>query len=300
MTDRRIIGIQLSASEVRSDYTGRAGREATLFVRCNHGSSTVADNGLEVYISWGDELIPESQAANTSYEPTVDLRFDESVVQRAIWGLSTSRNATFAPRDYSAIVGLKSANRMAAKVWRYDQSTITAQWQVDGFGDAMKPIEQKCGTGAWQHVSYPADALTGSKRIRVDLMSFDHVGGTDEEPWIGARCTYGSTVASDNRLELFFHWNDQLGSGYQPKVSTRIDDGEIQEDIWSLSTDSTATFVPSADVLTILEELKTASRLVARVEKKDGTAVTGQWYITGLREAVEPIEEKCAVSSTSP
>ena len=108
-----------------------------LIVRCSYNSAVERENGLEVYIDWNEEL-------GTDYEPTVAVRFDERDIEQESWDLSTNSEATFAPDVDLLIMSMKSANRLVARVWRKDQTTKTAQWDVAGLKDAVRPVEDRC------------------------------------------------------------------------------------------------------------------------------------------------------------
>ena len=108
-----------------------------LVVRCSYNSAVERENGLEVYIDWNEKL-------GTDYKPTVAVRFDERDIRQDSWGLSTDSEATFAPDVDLFIASTKSANRLVARVWRKDQTTKTAQWDVAGFRDAVRPVEDRC------------------------------------------------------------------------------------------------------------------------------------------------------------
>ncbi len=297
LTDRRHVGIRLTSFDLSSNYADATGEEARLYIRCTYGSSVDAQNGLEVFIAWDDELVSEQAALTDSYEPTVDIRFDAAEVQRDTWSLSTTRRSTFALTDYySIIVELKSATTVAARVRRYDDTTITAQWNVAGFRDSMKPVEEKCPAGAWRQ-------MTGHQRVGVYLWSFDYVGGTVEDALLEVRCASGSYIDWPNGLAVYIIVLPDDKAGYEPSVSIRFDDAEAREDAWAPKDGVIGLWV--GDETTplrnwFISEMKSADRLVARVMKKDGTTITAQWYVTGFREAVKPIEEKCAESPTSP
>ena len=108
-----------------------------LVVPCSYNSAFERENGLKVYIDWDEEL-------GTDYESTVAVRFDERDIRQESWGLSTDREATFAPDVDLFIASMKSANRLVARVWRKDQTTKTAEWDVAGFRDAVRPVEDRC------------------------------------------------------------------------------------------------------------------------------------------------------------
>ena len=128
LTGKEVIGIAL-----RSD----ASRQVALLVRCTFNSAVERENGLEAFINWDDDL-------GSDYQPTVAVRFDDGDIQGDDWGLSTNSEATFAPDADAFISSMKGASHLVARVWKQDQTTITAQWQVAGFRDAVQPVEWRC------------------------------------------------------------------------------------------------------------------------------------------------------------
>ena len=128
LTGKEVIGIAL-----RSD----ASRQVALLVRCTFNSAAERENGLEAFVNWDEDL-------GSDYRPTVALRFDDGDIQEEAWKLSTNGEATFVPDVDAFISGMKGASRLVARVWKQDQTTITAQWQVAGFRDAVRPIEERC------------------------------------------------------------------------------------------------------------------------------------------------------------
>ena len=128
LTGKELIGIAL-----RSD----ASRQATLLVRCTFNSAIERENGLDALIAWDDDL-------GSDYRPTVALRFDDGDIWEDDWSLSTDSEATLAPAADAFISSMKGASRLVARVWKQDQTTITAQWDVAGFRDAVRPVEERC------------------------------------------------------------------------------------------------------------------------------------------------------------
>ena len=105
--------------------------------------------------------------------------------------------------------------------------------------------------GAWEQPQYSTneDPLTGSETLSIDLIASEPV---DSDVRLSVRCTYNSALERENGLEAFITWfiwweDEDLGSDYRPTVAVRFDDGDVDEDAWSLSTDSKATVAPDAD-----------------------------------------------------
>ena len=131
LTGRELAGISLRSSGIS---TG-----TTLLVRCTFNSAVEGENGLDALIAWDEDL-------GSDYRPTVAVRFDDGDAVESVWELGSSMEqaATFAPDADAFISGMKGASRLTATVWKQDRTTITAQWEVAGFRDAVRPIEERC------------------------------------------------------------------------------------------------------------------------------------------------------------
>ena len=110
-----------------------------LVVWCNFNSAVEQENGLAALIDWG-----AGANLGPGDRPTVALRWDDGDIQEDVWRLSTDGNATFPPDVDAFISGMKGESRLVARVWRENRTSITAQWEVAGFSDAVRPIEDKC------------------------------------------------------------------------------------------------------------------------------------------------------------
>lgn len=105
----------------------------SLVVWCNFNSAVEGENGLDAAIFWGAgaNLGPGNRT-------TVAVRFDDGEVQEGVWELSTDINGTAAPDADAFILGMKGGSRLVARVPRGDRTSMTAQWEVAGFRDAVK------------------------------------------------------------------------------------------------------------------------------------------------------------------
>ena len=137
ITDREVASIALDSKQPREGYL--------VGIRCTFNSSVEQENGLEAYIDWRIELGSEG------YRPTVAVRIDGGDVDEGVWELgelgrstSTERYVTFAPDADAFISSMKGGSRLVARVWLQGGTTITAQWEIAGFRDAVRPIENKC------------------------------------------------------------------------------------------------------------------------------------------------------------
>ncbi len=139
LTGREVIGIGLWSSDIVD--TG-----VRLFVWCHFNSAVEQENRLEAYIDWDEDL------GWSDYPPTIALRFGGGDIQEGVWILTTNSIATFArgvdatlaPDVDAFISDMKGASRLVVKVWKQDLTTITAQWDVAGFQDAVRPVEDRC------------------------------------------------------------------------------------------------------------------------------------------------------------
>ena len=169
LTGRELMDVVLESS----DLVG-----VRLIVRCTYNSAVERENGLDVIISWSEDI-------GSNYEPTVAVRFDEGAVQEGSWKLSTDSESTLAPDVDSFISSMISSNRLVARVWRQDQSTITAQWGVDGFTEAVKPVEEKCGPSYTPPPTRipPTPVPTsppGAEVLELSIMNFQHAAAEVE------------------------------------------------------------------------------------------------------------------------
>ena len=157
-----------------------------LVFRCSYNSVVERENGLEAYIDWNKEL-------GTDYRPTVAVRFDENEIQQDSWGLSTDSEATFVPDVDSFISAMKSASELVARVWLKDQTTKTAQWDVAGIRDAVRPVEDRCNpnwtpsptptpTNAPEPTRVPPTPVPtlppAAEVVELSIMNFQHVDAT--------------------------------------------------------------------------------------------------------------------------
>ena len=156
----------------------------------------------------------------------------------------------------------------------------------------LTPLPTATGTGDWEQEE-GSDPLTGEQRIHIGLWSFAYDGeGSAERAALVVRCRYGLPAGSI--LEVYINWNATLGSEDLLQVLTRVDEQGVQSDQWGLSTDKDATFAHQEAVRDrLIEDLKQASRFVARVVKQDETTITTQWDVRGFAAAVKPVEARC-------
>ena len=109
-----------------------------LILRCTAGGPN-----WEAYIRW-DEFIGGDTAA-------VSYRLGTAPVVALRWAGSTDNLATFLPRGrvpgFTQSLGEQGATtnrRLVVRVWRYDDQTITAAWDVGGTAAAVSYLATRC------------------------------------------------------------------------------------------------------------------------------------------------------------
>lgn len=113
--------------------------QARLYIRCTPLPNLVI---WEVYIGWGRYLDNEDTVI-------VWQRYGTEPAFNSRWNLGVSNRTTFAPRGVVAgergiISQLEASDRYVVRVARYDGSTITAEWQVQGLTTALRPLMAQC------------------------------------------------------------------------------------------------------------------------------------------------------------
>lgn len=119
--------------------TGYGDGTPTLYLRCKYGGRPE----WEIFIAW-DEFINDDPMP-------VAYRLAYGEVVQYNWHNSTSADASFLPPNRRASFMQTLADpetarypRFIARVWRYDDQTITAQWDVAGAATAIKRLTEDC------------------------------------------------------------------------------------------------------------------------------------------------------------
>ena len=150
--------------------------------------------------------------------------------------------------------------------------------------------------GAWDQLTTEADLLTGRTYLFIRLWSSD--SDTSDQVRLSVACAFNSAIKEENGRSAFIQWNEDLGTDSLLSVAVRFDDGDINQNIWVQYEQ--ATVLPDLDVDAFISSMKAASRLAARVRKKDGTTIAAQWDVAGFKNAVKPIEDRCHPNVPSP
>jgi type VI secretion system protein VasI len=117
----------LEADEGESDK----GEKSTLVLRCR-------SNETELYITWGGFIGGKA--------PQVLTRIGNAPPDTFEWAVSSNREGTFFPgNDIAFIRRLLDTNRLVAQMTPYQESPITAVFDLRGIRAAVRPIQQTCG-----------------------------------------------------------------------------------------------------------------------------------------------------------
>ena len=137
ITDRQFIGLGLRSET----YVPRSGsRQAILLVRCDYGVG--GDPTWMLAINWDDYLGSDNRG--------VVHRFGDAAPVRTLWNLAGDGSITTLPtwrngqQVRAFLTTLQQANRLTARVDRYNDTTITATWDVRGLAVAVQPLLTKC------------------------------------------------------------------------------------------------------------------------------------------------------------
>ena len=134
LDDSRTVVISTTAKTGKSSW----GDRVTLIARCQ-------SNETELYINWNDYLGNDSTSVYSEYK-NVTTRIGSFKAEQTRWGLSTDSKATFAPGwggDW--IKKIAAADEFVAQTTPYNESPITAVFDVSGLRDAAEPLASTCG-----------------------------------------------------------------------------------------------------------------------------------------------------------
>ena len=122
-------------------------RTVVLLLAANQGALAFGDRVMlllrclgkdtEVYINWNDYLGTKAH---------VVTRVGQEQATRNEWSLSTTKQSTFYPgNDIAFIKKLLAAKRLVAQVTPYNESPITAIFDLTGIESAIVPLRETCG-----------------------------------------------------------------------------------------------------------------------------------------------------------
>ncbi len=123
--DSETVILLLEADEGRTKFN----KTPALIIRCK-------SDEIQIYISWNDYLGSEAY---------VLTRLGKQIAETDEWGLSTDNSATFYPGNpLSFIKSLLKVDTFIAQVTPYNESPVTAVFDVKGFNVVVKPLLDTC------------------------------------------------------------------------------------------------------------------------------------------------------------
>ncbi len=126
LDDTRTVYLSLSATTGQSQF----GDAIWLIVRCESGK-------INAFINWSSYLGLE--------QTPVITRLGNGDAKNQKWPLSTDKKATFYPGDAGAFLEqLLTADRFVAQTTPYNESPITAVFELAGLAAAVKPLREVC------------------------------------------------------------------------------------------------------------------------------------------------------------
>lgn len=148
-------------------------------------------------------------------------------------------------------------------------------------------------TGKWL-VRQEQNPLDDSHTVFISLTADSGANRWGEKVVLLLRC-------QSDRTEVFVAWQDYLGNDGRydneyKNVVVRVGDARAEQERWSLSTDSKATF--SRDSISLIRKMAEADSLVLQTTPYNESPVTAIFDLSGLSEAVRPLTETCHWSLT--
>lgn len=139
--------------------------------------------------------------------------------------------------------------------------------------------------GKWR-VSTNTNPIDDSKTVTAIVDADSGVNEYGKKPSLVVRCKSG-------KPELYVTWDQYLGS--EANVLTRVGDNPAFNMPWNLSTDSKATFHPSA--VGLLWDIENEKRLVFQVVPYSSNPITAIFNVAGSLEALQPLREACGLKT---
>ena len=136
--------------------------------------------------------------------------------------------------------------------------------------------------GTWK-VSIKTNPLDDSKTVTLILLAESGTNRWGTPIGLILRC-------DSHQTDVYVAWSDYLGS--EARVTWRVGDEDAKVAKWSLSTDKEATFYPY-DEISFIKQLLTTDRFVAQVTPYNESPITAVFDLTGLANAIHPLQEAC-------
>lgn len=125
------------ATIVADEGSSSMGETISLTIRCQ-------SNQTELYVNWSDYLGDDSHDVYDEWKK-VTVRVGSESARTERWGISTDNEATFAPGPIDLIRQMAKADRLVLQATPYNESPVTAVFNLQGIGEAIAPIANECG-----------------------------------------------------------------------------------------------------------------------------------------------------------
>jgi hypothetical protein len=117
--------------------TSRSGAPVTFIARCK-------SNTTEAYVVWGDFLGDDSGDVYSEWK-RVTVRIGAGQAREVRWGVSTDRNATFAPSWAGNLLKeILDEDRLVLQTVPYGENPNTAIFDVSGLRGVLGELAQTC------------------------------------------------------------------------------------------------------------------------------------------------------------
>ena len=146
ITDDSWVAIALASSlSVFSDYSPTPD-PVMLIATCRYGPS-ISENTITLTIAWNGEFTPNLPPKGFYGELSTEVRFDDAEVTTEHFSITD--RVTTETSDYGHYAhSLKTAERLAIRARHNAATVVTAQFNLKGFTEAVRPLEVHCLPGS--------------------------------------------------------------------------------------------------------------------------------------------------------
>lgn len=122
--DSKTVTLLLKADEGQN----RWGSPVAMLARCR-------SNETDLFIVWNDYLGSEADVLS---------RVGTEKARTRRWSMSTDSKATFHPQPIAFLKSMMEADSLVAQVTPYNESPVTAVFDIKGLSEAIKPLRETC------------------------------------------------------------------------------------------------------------------------------------------------------------
>jgi type VI secretion system protein VasI len=115
----------------------RWGNPVTFVARCR-------SNSTEAYVIWGDYLGNDSDTFSSEFKEVI-VRIGNQPAQTQRWGISTDKEATFAPSGaVDFLIKMAGSSSLVVQTTPYNENPTTAIFDTAGMSAALAPLADVC------------------------------------------------------------------------------------------------------------------------------------------------------------